>query len=339
MGKDLSFSVGVAWDDIRPHGNTIGWTHVVWFTHCIPRHAFHLWLVIQKKLKTQDRLRQWDVSPTTELNLSRCPLCDLVPDSHDHLFFHCPFSSEVWSKVKVKANMHNISCLMDDIVNCISPFAKKKYGMGQPKLGIWYLKDSPFDLVAYTDSDYVGSSLDRKSTTGGCQFLGCRLISWMCKKQTVVANSTTKAEYMAVSSCLILNTARISKESVRLMMGMLFGKKLELMLFWSIVKAKTINGEAQLHALVDDKKIIITESSVRRDLQLPDEESIDCLPNSTIFEQLALMGYEKISQKLTFSKPFFSLQWKFQIHTILQCLSPKTTAWNEFSSTMASAIM
>ncbi|GJT47228.1 putative ribonuclease H-like domain-containing protein [Tanacetum coccineum] len=87
--------------------------------------------------------------------------------------------------------------------------------------------------------------------------------------------------------------------------------------FWSTVKAKTINGEAQLHALLDGKKISITESSVRRDLQLPDEERIDCLPNSTIFEQLALMGYEKISQKLTFSKPFFSPKWKFRIHTIL----------------------
>ncbi|GJT05013.1 putative reverse transcriptase domain-containing protein [Tanacetum coccineum] len=78
--------------------------------------------------------------------------------------------------------------------------------------------------------------------------------------------------------------------------------------FWSTVKAKTINGEEQLHALVDGKKIIITESSVRRDLQLADEEGVDCLPNSTIFEQLTLMG-------------------------------PKTTAWNEFSSTMASAII
>ncbi|GJW42213.1 putative ribonuclease H-like domain-containing protein [Tanacetum coccineum] len=57
-----------------------------------------------------------------------------------------------------------------------------RYLKGQPKLGLWYLKDSPFDLVAYTDSDYAGASLDRKSTTGGCQFLGCRLISWQCKK-------------------------------------------------------------------------------------------------------------------------------------------------------------
>ncbi|GKC13372.1 hypothetical protein Tco_1010154 [Tanacetum coccineum] len=76
-----------------------------------------------------------------------------------------------------------------------------RYLKGQPKLGLWYPKDSPFDLVAYIDSDYVGASLDRKSTTGGCQFLECRLISWQCKKQTMVANSTTKAEYVDASSC------------------------------------------------------------------------------------------------------------------------------------------
>ncbi|GJW36582.1 hypothetical protein Tco_0059502 [Tanacetum coccineum] len=74
------------------------------------------------------------------------------------------------------------------------------------------------------------------------------------------------------------------------MMGMLFGMELELILFWSTVKAKTINGEEQLHALVDGKKIIITEASTRRDLQLADEEGVDCFPNSTIFEQLTLMG-------------------------------------------------
>ncbi|GKE58645.1 hypothetical protein Tco_1497830, partial [Tanacetum coccineum] len=72
--------------------------------------------------------------------------------------------------------------------------------------------------------------------------------------------------------------------------------------------AKTINGEVQLHALVDGKKIIITESIVRRDLQLEDAEGIDCLPNYTIFEELTRMG-------------------------------SKTTAWNEFCSTMASAII
>nr|GEU81236.1 uncharacterized mitochondrial protein AtMg00810-like [Tanacetum cinerariifolium] len=76
-----------------------------------------------------------------------------------------------------------------------------RYLKGQPKLGLWYPKDSPFDLVAYTDSDYAGASLDRKSKTGGCQFLGYRLISWQCKKQIVVANSTNEAEYIAASNC------------------------------------------------------------------------------------------------------------------------------------------
>ncbi|GJS43909.1 putative ribonuclease H-like domain-containing protein [Tanacetum coccineum] len=76
-----------------------------------------------------------------------------------------------------------------------------RYLKGQPKLGLWYPKDSPFDLVAYTDSDYAGASLDRKSTTVGCQFLRCRLILWQCKKQTVVANSTIEAEYVTALSC------------------------------------------------------------------------------------------------------------------------------------------
>ncbi|GJV66329.1 putative ribonuclease H-like domain-containing protein, partial [Tanacetum coccineum] len=73
--------------------------------------------------------------------------------------------------------------------------------IGQPKLGLWYPRDSPFVLEAYSDSDYAGSNGDRKSTTGGCQFLGRRLISWQCKKQTVVATSSTEAEYVAAAHC------------------------------------------------------------------------------------------------------------------------------------------
>nr|GEU98213.1 uncharacterized mitochondrial protein AtMg00810-like [Tanacetum cinerariifolium] len=66
-----------------------------------------------------------------------------------------------------------------------------RYLKGKPHLGLWYPKDSPFDLVAYSDSDYAGASLDRMSTTGGCQFLGCILTSWQYKKQTVMATSST----------------------------------------------------------------------------------------------------------------------------------------------------
>nr|GEU32965.1 hypothetical protein [Tanacetum cinerariifolium] len=76
-----------------------------------------------------------------------------------------------------------------------------RYLKGKPHLGLWYPKDSPFNLVAYSDSDYTGASLNMKSTIGGCQFFGCRLISWQCKKQTVVATSSTEAKYVAAASC------------------------------------------------------------------------------------------------------------------------------------------
>ncbi|GJU35349.1 putative ribonuclease H-like domain-containing protein [Tanacetum coccineum] len=76
-----------------------------------------------------------------------------------------------------------------------------RYLKGQPKLGLWYPRDSSFDLEAFSDSDYAGASLDKKSKTGGCQFLRRRLISLQCKKQTIVANSTTKAEYAAAANC------------------------------------------------------------------------------------------------------------------------------------------
>ncbi|GKD97360.1 hypothetical protein Tco_1381257, partial [Tanacetum coccineum] len=104
-------------------------------------------------------------------------------------------------------------------------------------------------------------------------------------------------------------------------------------------KVKTVNGVRQLQALTDKKKMIISKSSIRSDLHLEDAEYTNCLPTTTIFEELAKMGYEKPSQKLTFYKALFSLQWKFFIHTITQCLSAKSTAWNEFSSTMASLII
>ncbi|GKE06260.1 hypothetical protein Tco_1398278, partial [Tanacetum coccineum] len=75
------------------------------------------------------------------------------------------------------------------------------------------------------------------------------------------------------------------------------------------------------------------------DLKLDDAEGTDCLPTATIFAELERMGFENLTQKLTFYKTYFSSQWKFLIHTILQCLSAKTTSWNEFSSTIASAII
>ncbi|GKC91133.1 putative ribonuclease H-like domain-containing protein [Tanacetum coccineum] len=109
--------------------------------------------------------------------------------------------------------------------------------------------------------------------------------------------------------------------------------------FWATAHVKMVNEVRQFQALIDKNKVIITKASIRNDIHLDDAEGTDCLPNTTIFEELAKMGYEKPSQKLTFYKAFFSPQWKFMIHTITQSLNAKSTAWNEFSSTMASLII
>ncbi|GJY62779.1 putative ribonuclease H-like domain-containing protein [Tanacetum coccineum] len=104
----------------------------------------------------------------------------------------------------------------DDAVNVHlyrSMIVKKifKYLKGQPKLGLWYPRDSPFVLEAYSDSDYAGSHGDRKSTTGGCQFLGRRLI-WRAKKQTIVATSSTEAEYVAVLTVVVRSQLQLDDE-------------------------------------------------------------------------------------------------------------------------------
>ncbi|GJT95649.1 putative ribonuclease H-like domain-containing protein [Tanacetum coccineum] len=266
------------------------------------------------------------------------------------------------------------------------------YLKGHPKLGLWYPKDSPFDLEAFSDSDYAVASLDRKSTTGGCQFLRRRLISWQCKKQTIVANSTTEVEYAAAANfCGQTQKPRKAKrtteiaqssgpipfvrdetvikewedrmeravttassleaehdserELVRIKINdgnafwneigvnvgvsklMLLSINLLLLVLvyaarhsltavrhklmlpditsycWASAKAKIINGERQIQALVDKKKVIITETSIRSDLKLYDTKGIDCLPTTSIFTELERMG-------------------------------AKTIAWNEFSSTM-----
>ncbi|KAJ9566525.1 LOW QUALITY PROTEIN: hypothetical protein OSB04_002491 [Centaurea solstitialis] len=77
------------------------------------------------------------------------------------------------------------------------------YLKGAPNLGLWYSKDSGFDLIAYSDSDFAGCKLDRKSTTGGCQLLGGKLVSWTSKKQNSVSTSTAEAEYVAAGRCCV----------------------------------------------------------------------------------------------------------------------------------------
>ncbi|GJW75716.1 putative ribonuclease H-like domain-containing protein [Tanacetum coccineum] len=100
-----------------------------------------------------------------------------------------------------KVDVHLYRSMIGSLMYLTSSKPDIIYLKGQPTLGLWYPKDAPLDLIYYFDNDFAGASLDRKSTTRGCQFLGYRLISWQCKKQTIVANSITEAEYISASNC------------------------------------------------------------------------------------------------------------------------------------------
>nr|GEW17605.1 hypothetical protein [Tanacetum cinerariifolium] len=183
-----------------------------------------------------------------------------------------------------------------------------RYLKGHPKLGIWYPKDSPFDLVAYSDSDYGGATQDRKSTTRGCQFLGQRLISWQCKKQIIVATPTTEAEYVAAASgygqvlwiqnqlldygyhfirdCFekkLISVDHIhTDDNVADLLTKLFDAgRFQYLVFWSTARIKTTDEGTKILATVDGKPRTISESSIRRNLKLNDEvlmSSVAILP-------------------------------------------------------------
>ncbi|GJX76004.1 hypothetical protein Tco_0322815 [Tanacetum coccineum] len=118
-----------------------------------------------------------------------------------------------------------------------------RYLKGQPKLGLWYLRDSPFDFEAFSDSDYVGASLDRKSTIGGCQFLGKR--------------TEGNADFHQIVDFLNASTIRYSLT----ISPTIYASYIEQ--FWSTAKTKIVNNETQIYAKVDGKTIVISESSVR----------------------------------------------------------------------------
>ncbi|GJZ91830.1 hypothetical protein Tco_0663895 [Tanacetum coccineum] len=110
--------------------------------------------------------------------------------------------------------------------------------------------------------------------------------------------------------------------------------------FWRSAEALTDgNGNVKINVTIDGHSLSIIEGSLRRHLKLDDQDGITSLPTTKIFEQLALMGYTTDSDKLTFQKGAFSPQWRFLIHTILHCLSPKKTAWEQFSSNIAAAVI
>ncbi|GJW67455.1 putative ribonuclease H-like domain-containing protein [Tanacetum coccineum] len=288
-----------------------------------------------------------------------------------------------------------------------------RYLKGQHKLGLWYSRDSPFDLEAFSDSDYAGASLNKKSTTGdetvykewedimeraattassleaeqdsgsgprckdtilggakakirfeaaskqsndrpfsrvntfgsGEDNMKLKELMELCTKlsERILDIKTDRVNWLNLLLPVLVYAARHSLTAVRhkLMLSGItsycwkpkesngFEEIIDFLnasyvhyalmvnptiyttcieQFWASAKAKIVNGERQIQALVDKKKVIIIETSIRNDLKLDDAEGIDCLPTATIFAELERMG-------------------------------AKTTAWNEFSSTMAYAII
>ncbi|GJR62319.1 putative ribonuclease H-like domain-containing protein [Tanacetum coccineum] len=193
-------------------------------------------------------------------------------------------------------------------------------------------RDSPFELEAFLNSDYGGANLDRKSKTGGCQFLGRRLISWQCKKQTIVANSTTKAEYVSAADCFknLVYHSRTKNIKIRHHFIRDCYKKILIDVikihtdanvadlltkvsttfveqFWMSAKSKIINNVRYITAKVAGKPVTISEASIRSDLLFDDADGIDSMHNQAIFDAIQLMGYEGDLTVLTFNKPVFHL--------------------------------
>nr|GEX36424.1 putative ribonuclease H-like domain-containing protein [Tanacetum cinerariifolium] len=289
-----------------------------------------------------------------------------------------------------------------------------RYLKGKPYLALWYPKDSPFDLVAYSDSDYAGCYLRNvvieivvlnmlsdalPITTNGIQLtmvfnspmlhlLRVEMVinsPWMLSKNWLVQKQTTFGKdisdsFMAdnlpkivwfsthhvtfIKSWLVQKQTTLGKDTSNplIVKTIWFSIHHHLTIevlaipgqmttvnpyiyiscikqFWNTASVKRSGDVTRLQALVDKKKIVLSEVVICEILQLDDAEGVVCLPNEEIFAGLAQMGYEKPSTKLTFYKAFFSSQWKFLIHTILQSLSAKRTSWNEFSTEMASAVI
>nr|GEU51599.1 putative ribonuclease H-like domain-containing protein [Tanacetum cinerariifolium] len=194
--------------------------------------------------------------------------------------------------------------------------------------------------ITSKDSEYGGATQDRKSITTGCQFLGKRLISWQCKKQTIVATSTTEAEYIVAASgcgqvlwiqnqlldygldfCDYHNMIAILEKSehnvdFHQIVDFVEASHIRYALtinpnvydshirqFWSTARIETTDEGTKIPATVDGKPRTIFESSIRRNLKLNDEEGICLLPEVELFETLALMGYNIFpNQKFTYQK-------------------------------------
>ncbi|GKD08045.1 uncharacterized mitochondrial protein-like protein, partial [Tanacetum coccineum] len=145
-----------------------------------------------------------------------------------------------------------------------------RYLKGQPKLGLWYPRDSSFDLEAFSDSDYAGASLDRKSITGDgiSDAFGVKTSSYKvnaARQDLVLLGEKGNADFHQILDFLNASTIRYSLT----ISHTIYASYIEQ--FWATAKSKIVNNETQIHTKVDGKTIVISESSVRSNLHFNDE--------------------------------------------------------------------
>ncbi|XP_021994704.1 uncharacterized protein LOC110891319 [Helianthus annuus] len=126
-GNDLvEHSSSQVWHSIRRRAEEVDWVKLVWFPQCIPKHAFLMWLVIRRKLLTQDKILQWDFTRRKNMNMMCCLLCYANVDAHDHLFFDCNYATQVWIKIRDKGGMSSVGPAWNAIIDWLGARANSK---------------------------------------------------------------------------------------------------------------------------------------------------------------------------------------------------------------------
>nr|GEV15621.1 hypothetical protein [Tanacetum cinerariifolium] len=209
-----------------------------------------------------------------------------------------------------------------------------RYLKGHPKLGLWYPKDSPFDLYHSQTVIMVVEHVIRGFVKGILNiytlFVSHIILGWVIRT----------SKFWGVLRILMISLRLIPLIVSKGLMNSNMSILLLQVCMYGYGRIETTEEGTKILATVDGIVRTVSESSLRRNLKLRDQDGISSLPNVELFENLTLIGYNiSQNQKFTFQKGQFSHQWKYLIHTIMQCLSPKSTGFNKFSSNIVTALI